>query len=90
MSSSLLIVASGASEPRAAGGQKIAASQQIVVYGLAEATASEKLFTSKPGGVFRGQKDRDGGDVAGSANAAERSLREGGLREIRSDRKSVV
>jgi hypothetical protein len=48
----LLIVTSGAGDPRVTGGQKVAASQQTAVYGLAKATASEKLFTGKPGGVF--------------------------------------
>ena len=60
---------------------------------LAKATASEKSFTGEPGGVFGRQKDGDGGDVAGSADAAdaaERSLREGGLREIRSDEAAAV
>jgi hypothetical protein len=56
-----------------------------VVYGLAKATGGEKLLADEPGGVFRRQKDSDGGDVARLADAAERSLRDGGLLEIRSD-----
>jgi hypothetical protein len=62
----------------------------FIFYGLAKTTASEKLFTGEPGGVFGRQKDGDGCDVAGSADAAERSLREGGLREIRSDEAAAV
>ena len=50
--------------------------------GLAKATGSEKLLAGEPGGVFRRQKDSDGGDVARLADAAERSLGDGGLLEI--------
>ena len=69
---------------------EVAASHQTVVYGLAKATASEKLFTGEPGGVFGRQKDGDGGDVGRLAGAAERSLRDGGLLEIRSDEAAAV
>ena len=62
----------------------------LPVYGLAKAAASEKLFTGKSGGVFRGEKDSDGGDVAGLADAAERSPREDGLLEIRCDEAAAV
>ena len=66
------------------------ASYQTVVYGLAKATGSEKLLAGEPGGVFRRQKDSDGGDVARLADAAERSLGDGGLLEIRSDYAATV
>ena len=69
---------------------KVAASYQTVVYGLAKATGSEKLLAGEPGGVFRRQKDSDGGDVARLADAAKRSLRDGGLLEIRSDDAAAV
>ena len=59
-------------------------------YGLAKATGSEKLLAGEPGGVFRRQKDSDGGDVARLADAAKRSLRDGGLLEIRSDDATAV
>jgi hypothetical protein len=48
------------------------------------------LFTGKPGRVFRREKDSDGGDVAGLADVAERSLREDDLLEIRSDEAAAV
>jgi hypothetical protein len=64
---------------------EVAASYQTVVYGLAKATGGEQLLAGEPGGVFRRQKDSDGGDVARLADAAERSLRDGGLLEIRSE-----
>ena len=60
------------------------------LYGLAKATGSEKLLAGEPGGVFRRQKDSDGGDVARLADAAERSLRDGALLEIRSDDAAAV
>ena len=55
-----------------------------------KAAGSEKLLPSKPGGVFGGQKDNDRGDVAWLGDAAERSLRQGGLLEIRSDETAAV
>jgi hypothetical protein len=67
-----------------------AASYRRAGYGLAKATGSEKLLTGEPGRVFRGQKDSDGGDVARLADAAERSLRDGGLLEFRSDDAAAV
>jgi hypothetical protein len=53
--------------------------------GLAKTAASENSLAGQPGGVFRGQKDSDGGDITWLADAAERGLREGGLFELRSD-----
>src|ERR1700747_1311847 len=64
---------------------EVPAPYQTAAYGLAKATSSEKLLAGEPGGVFRRQKDSDGGDVARLADATERSLRDGGLLEIRSD-----
>src|SRR6478736_3907072 len=64
--------------------------QTARVYRLAKAAGGEKLFASKPGGVFRRQKDSDGGDVARLADAAQRGLRDGGLLEIRSDDATAV
>jgi hypothetical protein len=61
-----------------------------LLYGLAKATGGEKLLAGEPGGVFRRQKDSDGGDVARLADAAKRSLRDGGLLEIRSDDAATV
>ena len=69
---------------------EFAASYQTVVYGLAKTTGSENLLAGEPGGVFRRQKDGDGGDVARLADAAERSLRDGGLLKIRSDDAAAV
>ena len=48
------------------------------------------MFTGKPGGVFRGEKHSNGGDVAGLADAAERSLREDALLESGSDEAAAV
>ena len=69
---------------------EIAACRQTVVYGLAKAAASEKLLAGEPGGVVRSQKDSDGGDVARLADAAERSLRDDGLLEVRADEAAAV
>ncbi len=60
------------------------------VCGLAKTAASKKSLAGKPGGVFRGQKDRDGGDITWLADAAERGLREDGLFELRSDEAAAV
>jgi hypothetical protein len=46
--------------------------------------------TRSKGGVFRGQKNSDGGDVARLADAAERGLRDGDLLEVRSDEAAAV
>jgi len=58
--------------------------------GLAKTAASEKSLAGKPGRVFRGQKDSDGGDIIWLADAAEWGLREGGLFELRSDPAAAV
>ena len=58
--------------------------------GLAKTAASENSLAGKPGGIFRGQKDSDGGDITWLADAAERGLREGGLFELRSDETAAV
>jgi hypothetical protein len=55
-------------------GLEVAASYQTVVYGLTKATGGEKLLAGEPGGVFRRQKDSDGGDVARLADADVFSL----------------
>ena len=69
---------------------QVAASYRTVAYGLTKATASKKSLAGKPGGVFRGQKDSDGGDITWLADAAERGLREGELFELRSDEAAAV
>jgi hypothetical protein len=69
---------------------EVAASYQTIVYGLTKATGGEKSLAGKKGGVFRGQKDSDGGDVARLADAAERGLRDGDLLEVRSDEAAAV
>ena len=67
-----------------------AAFYRTSVCGLAKTAASEKSLARKPGGVFRGQKDSDGGDITWLADAAERGLREGELFELRSDEAAAV
>ena len=49
-----------------------AAVYRAAVCGLAKTAASKKSLASKPGGVFRGQKDSDGGDITWLADAAEK------------------
>ncbi|MFZ3375754.1 MAG: hypothetical protein WA183_09390, partial [Chthoniobacterales bacterium] len=58
---------------------EVAVSYQTASCGLAKTTASKKSLAGKPGGVFRGQKDSDGGDITWLADATERRLREGEL-----------
>jgi hypothetical protein len=67
-----------------------AAFYRTAVCGLAKTAASKKSLAGKPGGVFRGQKDSDGGDITWLADAAERRLREGELFELRSDEAAAV
>jgi hypothetical protein len=67
-----------------------AAFYRTAVCGLAKTAASKKSLAGKPGGVFRGQKDSDGGDITWLADAAERGLREGELFELRSDEAAAV
>ena len=54
-----------------------------ILCGSAEAAASEKLLAGEPARVFRGQENGNGGDVAWLADAAERSLRDEGLLQVR-------
>src|SRR5271170_1025574 len=63
---------------------------RVVSTDLAKTAASKESLAGKPGGVFRGQKDRDGGDITWLADAAKRGLREGGLFELRSDESAAV
>ena len=67
-----------------------AAFYRTAVCGLTKTAASKKSLASKPGGVFRGQKDSDGGDITWLADAAERRLREGELFELRSHEAAAV
>src|SRR5260221_1106637 len=67
-----------------------AAFYRTAVCGLAKTTVSRKSLAGKPGGVFRGQKDSDGGNITWLADAAERGLREGELFELRSDEAAAV
>ena len=67
-----------------------AAFYRTAVCGLAKTAASKKSLAGKLGGVFRGQKDSDGGDITWLADAAERRLREGELFELRSDEAAAV
>ncbi len=67
-----------------------AAFYRTAVCGLAKTAASKKSLAGKPGGIFRGQKDSDGGDITWLADAAERGLGEGGLFELRSDEAAAV
>src|SRR5580693_2486125 len=67
-----------------------AAFYRTAVCGLAKTAASKKSLAGKPGGVFRGQKDSDGGDIIWLADAAERRLRDGELFERRSDEAAAV
>jgi hypothetical protein len=60
------------------------------VCGLAKTPAGKKSLAGKPGGVFRGQKDSDGGDIIWLADAAERRLRDGEFFELRSDEAAAV
>src|SRR5438105_4150931 len=64
---------------------EVASSYQTVVYGLAKATGSEKLLAGEPGGVFRRQKDRDGGNIAGLTDASEWGLGDRSRLEVRAD-----
>src|SRR5580704_10664065 len=69
---------------------KSAAFYRTAVCGLAKTAASKKSLAGKPGRVFRGQKDSDGGDITWLADTAERRLREGELFERRSDEAAAV
>ena len=47
-----------------------AAFYRTAVCGLAKTAASKKSLARKPGGVFRGQKDSEGGDITWLADGA--------------------
>src|SRR5271170_5940107 len=55
------------------------------VWGLAEAAGGEQPLAGEPGGIVRGQEDGYGSDVAGLADASERSLYDSALLKFRAN-----